>query len=580
MLSKKRYGFILPSVLLLLLFLATIIPIMYKWVQHDTRLSVKDRGLGVAFSLAETAVDRGYWKVKSSTFTFATVMEGGALSGYRFDATYRDLKGGTYRIYVSSGPLADQLTVIGEGRDYNRNEVRSLKAIYSNSSVPGAIISGGNLSATGQSVVHWGPILAMGDLTVSGNALNNGYPRKLSRQTVLPLDTTGDVNPPNTDGLEWWSNYNVPELPQFDFTTMRASAAATGTLNCQTVNIETTTYTTVFNPCSGSGCSDPGGSCSCSSSGYVGLSCTDPGSNCSCTKYAIGPDCQDPGGSCSCSNSGADRQCSGNGCTDSDGAAAGCVLTKICTGSNCSDSDGAGSGCSAGKLCRGSGCEDTGVNCACNELVVSETSSETGTHCCSSAYYGGPVTCSYGGTGCTDCSIQNLYDETSLRDKDYTWYWDSNVNWSGRNGLRGTMIVRGDLGITGGDNYCSNCTLAVPPAAWKEYQKIDTSSINQYPADTGAGSNAATYRMGSCGTTCEGGPLGADLGVYGFLYVGGDFNRQGDSDVYGAIWVVGNVTGAGNTMVFYNSQLRLPTLNVMLTRESWEEQLPSPAAWE
>ena len=85
--------------------------------------------------------------------------------------------------------------------------------------------------------------------------------------------------------------------------------------------------------------------------------------------------------------------------------------------------------------------------------------------------------------------------------------------------------------------------------------------------------------MGSCGVTCEGGPLGADLGVYGFLYVGGDFARAGDSDVYGAMWVVGDVSGAGNTMLFYNASLQLPSLNVILTNDSWQETKPDAAAW-
>jgi hypothetical protein len=418
--------------------------------------------------------------------------------------------------------------------------------VFTNTSVPGAIITGANMSATGSSIVHWGPVLAMGDITVSGGGLTNGFPRKLSKQTVKPLDPTGNVNPPNTDGIEWWSDYNVPELPQFDFSTMKASAAATGTLNCDDVSVTSTTYTTENRQIYAA----------------VGSGCDDEGDNCDCAKkHCDGSGCYDSGSNCECVGSGASTVCTGRGCDDE--------------GANCDCTE---------KTCTGAGCSDSGHDCECGSIgwalvTTTTTTTSNGMNCCNSAYYGGPGTCSYGGSGCVNCSVQNIYDESTLRNKDYTWYWDNNINWSGRNGLRGTVVVRGDLGVSGGDNYCSGCTLAVPAAAWKEYRKIDTSSTNQYPGDTGLRSNAATYTMGSCGVTCEGGPLGADLGVYGFLYVGGDFNRTGDSDIFGAMWVEGDVSGAGNTMVFYDAKLKLPTLNVVLVKESWEEQKPSAAAW-
>ncbi|MBI5744318.1 MAG: hypothetical protein HY952_07200 [Elusimicrobia bacterium] len=429
---KNKKGFILPAVIMAFVLLLLIVPAMVRWVQDDTKISTKDQKSSSAFNLAEAAVDRAYWKVKSSTTTFESIRAGTTLAGYRFDTTYYDVPGGSYRISISSGPSADMITVVGEGRDSNKTETRSVKVVYANTSIPGAIISGGMLSATGNSVVHWGPIMAMNDITVSGAALSTHFPRKLSKNVVRPLDTTNDLNPPNTDNLEWWSNYDVPELPQFDFTTMRSSAAATGTLNCQT-----------------------------------------------------------SGGS-----------------------------VKCCFASSCT----------------------------------------------------------YSGAACTNCGVQNLNNDSRIN-KNYTWYWDNNTSWSGQNGLRGTIIVRGNLGITGSDQYCPNCVMAVPSTAWQEYQKIDTSASNQYPGDTGLKSNAATYTLGSCGSSCEGGATGSDLGVYGFLYVGGDFDRAGDSDIYGALWVVGNVAGAGNATVFYDGSLKLPTLNVVLVKQSWQETSPSSISW-
>ncbi len=518
---KKKKGFLLVGVLLALLMLMIIVPVMVKWVQNDTKLSVKDQKSSIAFSLAEAAVDRGYWKVKSSTSTFNQVSLGTPLTGYNFDATYRDISGGNYRIKITSGPGDSQITIYGEGRDTLNQETRAIKAVYTNTSVPGAIVSGGTLTANEASLVHWGPIMSIGDITLLNDAAVLGYPRKLSMGTVLPFDTNS-TNPPNTDSLEWWSNYNVPELPVFDFTTMKASAAFTSTLNCQDEFYQPSPTT----------CGSGSGSkaCTCNTSGVC--TCAKP-SPCSCT----------------------------------------CSVTYSST----------------------------------------TTTSHAIMQCCHSATYGGAITCDYSGTvPCTTCKVSDLYDQTYgynqtvRRDKDYTWYWDNNASWSGNNGIKGTVVVMGNLSVDGGDYYGSGCTVKVPPNAWKEYQKYDTSTSNQYPGDTGLHSNAATYTLGNNESSATSGSparytsgelwrmtkyvngvstnpltsgLGADLGVYGFLYVAGNFYRTGDSDVFGSMWVVGNVSGSGNTMVFYNSQLKVPTLNVVLTKDSWQETSADSQAW-
>ena len=344
----------------------------------------------------------------------------------------------------------------------------------------------------------------------------------------------------------------------------------------------------------------------------------DTGSNCSCTNYTLGPGCVDSGGSCSCSGSGLDRQCEGSGCTDSDGTGTACVRTKICTGGGCNDSDGGGSGCIAGKLCRGIGCEDSGANCSCNNMVSTNTATSEQFRCCDSLYLGGPVTCQYPAGGgrdgsCVDCVVDDIYSQTALRDKDYTWFWDQNANWTGNTGVRGTVVVKQDFRLSSGgdDKYCQQfaggCTVRVPPQAWREYQKYDTTSAtSQYPGDmpNRKSSSSVTYSFGSnytnntCSTSldndgglslitrgelwrvkCNALGLGADLGIYGFLYVGGNLERYGSSDIYGAMWVEGSVSGSDNTMVFYNSNLQLPTLNVVLQRESWNETKPAVSAW-
>lgn len=531
---KNRKGFLLVGVLFAFLFLLIVVPVMVKWIQSDTKISVKDQKASMAFSLAEAAIDRGYWKVKGSTATFDQITNGTVIGGYNFDSTYTDIYGGTYRIKIASGPSLGQVTIYGEGRDLGKNETRALQAIFTNTSVPGAILAGGNMTQTSGSIIHWGPIMAQGNITVATGSPH--YPRKLAMQTVKPLDSTGDTNPPNTDSLEWWSNYNVPELPVFDFETMKASAAATGTLDCQGG----------LRTCVGSACAS-GSNCTCVANRWTGSACTDSGSN------------------CSCSGSGAAKVCTGTGCTGPAGV--NCVNTP--------------------KTCTGADCADAGSNCDCSNAM----------QCCRSTVYGGAITCDYSGsdTPCSGCIVYDLFDQTASRDKDYTWYWRNNVTWRGYTGIRGTVVAMGDLTILAqpgsyyDDRYCRSnhstgslpaspgCTVPVPPLAWGEYKKIDTASTNQYPGDLGLSSSTLTYKIGTSST--ESGSSGGDLAVYGFLYVRGNFSAAGAADIYGALWVVGNVTNADNTMVFYNAQLKVPTLNVMLTKESWMETKPSGAVW-
>ncbi len=503
---KKRDGFMLMTVLLVFLFLMIIVPVMVKWVQHDTKMSVKDQKSSLAFGLAEAAVDRGFWKVKSSTATFAQVSGGGTLNGYDFDATYRDITGGSYRISIVAGPGVDQVTILGEGRDTGDKETRAIKAVFTNTSVPGALLARGDMKSTSaQSVVHWGPIMARGDITVTTSSVaNTHFPRKLAMGTVHPFDK--NTNPPNTDSLEWWSNYNVPDLPIFDFTTMQASAAATGTLDCQ--DVYATHISTSYTPSPGTcGSGKNKKTCTCDSSGNFG--------NCS--------------------------SCSGS----------------------------------------------------CTPTYTTITDTVATMKCCHYDAYGA-IACDYpgGNGGCMNCTVTDIFHQTTMRDKDYTWYWRHNVTWGGYTGIKGTVIVRGDFSLLGDkdDRYCRSndttsslpaspgCVLNVPPQAWREYQKFDTGSSDQYPGDTGYHQNVSTYWLGS--STTESSASGGDLGIYGFLYVSGNLTAAGASDIYGAEWIEGDVTGGDNTMVFYNSKLKVPTLNVVLQRDSWEEQPPSAVPWQ
>ena len=463
---KNKKGFVLPAVLLLSALLLLIVPLMVRWAQDDAKLSVKDQKASSAFNLAEAALDRGYWKIKSSTATWSAMAGGAAIAGYNFDATYEDVPGGTYRIRITSGPLAAQVTIVGEGRDRDKKEVRAVMAVFENSSLPGPMLTNGNMQYAGAFEAHWGPVLAQSNIIVSGNAQTEHYPRKYSRQVVSggsganARDTNG-LNPPNTDGEEWWSDYDVPELPVLDFAALRSSAAANGTLNYYNVNT--------------------------SSSGHI--------------------------------------------------TPAGFTCTVICD-----KPTGNWSGSPRHKY-----------------------------------HFASPE--------CHPKAKQGLI-----------WYWDGDLWLTGNKtsypkiAMKGTFIVRGNLYIASGDNYTITGA-TVPPDAWKEYARLkttdhDTATTNEYPADSGFQRSASTFNLGS--QTWSGGPPSGntDVGIWGFVYTGGNFTIiQGAlADIYGVIWVVGNVTNDNTgerSLVFYDKSLSasLPVLNVVLTRQSWQETVPSASPW-
>jgi Tfp pilus assembly protein PilX len=88
---KKRNGFILPLLIAVILLFLITAPSLINWITTDTTQTIREQRKSIAFNLAQAAVERGYWKVKSSTSTFEAVSMGQILPGYNFDVTYNDI---------------------------------------------------------------------------------------------------------------------------------------------------------------------------------------------------------------------------------------------------------------------------------------------------------------------------------------------------------------------------------------------------------------------------------------------------------------------------------------------------------
>lgn len=443
-------GQTLPLVLVLLTVLLVGVPAVVVLMQADTNQTVQQQRSTVAFNLAEAGIDRGMWKLKSSTGTWDKAMKGTPIAGYHNDVVYTDVAGGSYRINFSMGPGASRVSITAEGQDASTHAKRAIRVVYRNQCIPGAIISGGVVTWANAFSAHWGPVMAHDNINITdANAANEYFPRKFSRQVVTsvparPRDTNG-LTPPNTDNEEWWSDYDVPDLPVPDFTSLRSSAAASGTLNVY-------------------------------------------------------------------------------------------------------------------------GCKKTGAS------WDGRSSCPTGTH---TKHFGNPA-------------------RHPLRNNNYVWYWDGDVELIGSTGadgcaIYGTVICRGNLTLNTGDNL--SFTGPVPEGAWQEYTKIrytagkitrDTKALNEYPADNGLQTSRSTFNFG--GETWSNGPTAGntDVGIRGFVYCGGNLDIKGPLDIDGAVWVVGNIgkaVGSERCVVFFDDTLALPTLNVVLVRQSWDEILPANEIW-
>lgn len=488
---RDRTGQILVGVIMVMLLLLLIVPALVQWVQQEAKLSVKDRKATLAFNLAQAAVDRGYWAAKSSTGSIAQVLAGVPLTGYNFDSTYSDVSGGSYRVSIGSvSSQSNSILIIGEGRDNSTKEVRSIQAIYQNRTIYSPLLAQGNINYNRGVGIFWGPIMSQGTISLDATTSQWYFPRKFARASVSPRDTTWPL-PPNTDNLEWWANYPyVPELPILDFVSLRASAAASHTLNvygCRssTVHIDSTTGNAVA------------------------------------------------------------------GAAPWASAGAACPLASHYSG--------------AGGSCVG-------------------------------------ATCDFGN------SWNHPYSPKTST-VPYVWYWDGDVNLTGPGGglgtttdtgLWGTVIVRGNLTIQSSGDYNYTST-SVPTTAWMEHQKLtstlnDTAATQEYPGDIGLHKSTGTWRFGTdsfCfpvnppnGTSCG---FVNTVGVRGFTYVGGNLIIKSFMDFNGAVWVNGSVSatcpgGDPNCQqsfcgIFYDSNLNVPVLNVILVRTAWQEATPNTAVW-
>ena len=234
--TKNRKGQVLVVVLMVLTVLSILVPVMVMFVQQEAKWSTRQTNTTVAFHQAEAGTEKALLAMTISTATWVSIQKctfgGGnpcSPSGFSFDQVYSDIGGGSYAVYITSGPSSEQATIYSVGRDFKKGEVRSLKVIYSNAPLGNvAIYAGNGILVSGGVTVEWGAIIT--PVSIDFGTTMPTYPQAYSAGAIAPA---ASALPPRCDSpncVQWHSYYpNIPPSPAIDLTTYKSSAQATST---------------------------------------------------------------------------------------------------------------------------------------------------------------------------------------------------------------------------------------------------------------------------------------------------------------------------------------------------------------
>lgn len=223
--TANRRGQLLIGVIIMMIVLAIMIPAMVSYLQNEARWTLKEDRSVHAFQLAEAGIDKAFRKISESTATWQSIQDAvfpGVLGGYFYELSHRDVKGGCYALYLSSGPNAGEATVYSVGYEPGGKEARAIKAVFANAVTDIAVHSNGALAITGNGFqLEWGAAISPKAITIG----NRSYPQYYSASSI-DKDANGSAQP-NCDAncMWWWSFYqDIPAQPDIDFDFYRSSA--------------------------------------------------------------------------------------------------------------------------------------------------------------------------------------------------------------------------------------------------------------------------------------------------------------------------------------------------------------------
>ncbi|MBL0058018.1 MAG: hypothetical protein IPP35_02625 [Elusimicrobia bacterium] len=206
----------------IVLVLAILTPLMVHLVQRESAWSVKSVRQLKTSSLAQAALQKAEWRMSTSTEFYAQASSGTVIPGYNNDQVFTDIDEGEYKVRLTTGPLADQFTMLVTARDKSTNEVQGIQAVYWNSGVQGAFYNNGTCNVNSDMIVHWAPVRRKGTMNVSSASPYGArhFPRKISDSqiSVVPGTIYNKLNP--TDNVEFWilpTSVGPDPVPDFNY---------------------------------------------------------------------------------------------------------------------------------------------------------------------------------------------------------------------------------------------------------------------------------------------------------------------------------------------------------------------------
>ncbi|MHB2025209.1 MAG: hypothetical protein ACYCPQ_01020 [Elusimicrobiota bacterium] len=209
-----------------LIFIAAIV---YQATMNSTNSTKSSKSIN-AYELAQAAVQKGIWALNLQTSNWGLIQDGGVIPGFDGTTVHTDIPGGKYKILITKGPEANQVTIDAYTKDNSTSpQYRGLQVVLAQSNAQFGPVMGYQVHFKQRVKVHWGPIYSYDFINLEGNS-RLYYPQLYSMGKITPFDSAN--SPPNTDGVQWWgfdAPPGVPPWPQIDFAHYKALAQQEGT---------------------------------------------------------------------------------------------------------------------------------------------------------------------------------------------------------------------------------------------------------------------------------------------------------------------------------------------------------------
>jgi hypothetical protein len=208
--DRKSKGFILPLVVLLTLVLALLFPLLTKLTLSETEKTTRYTQRKGNVDLIQMAEEKAVFFLRKDSSLWDSLQEGHAIPGYNDDVEYAEDQKGFFKVKITSGPAANQITIQIKAVGPSRQFLKTMRAIYGRPQLGSITAENINIEGVASSLfphAHWAPLYAS-TIALDPLFLDLHYPRKISKGEVKPADMSSST--PNTNDLDYWAYVDEP----------------------------------------------------------------------------------------------------------------------------------------------------------------------------------------------------------------------------------------------------------------------------------------------------------------------------------------------------------------------------------